>query len=209
MKINTFLNIAACNIKVKDFGAAAAACNEVFKLDPTNLRAYYRRARATALPVNAGVPEFRKAVKDIDKLLSLVQESKDANAGKAKNFRTDYISKERERLLQLIQVNSKRERDTYSKMFTAKVSVAEEVQKQMKANPAPQRVKSTEELELEGELSKLRKEVFAASKVRMKDFSFEIKDEWYDAQFPELEDIQQILNETVETYRLLKKGGQF
>ena len=79
----------------------------------------------------------------------------------------------------------------------------------MKANPAPQRVKSTEELELEGELAKLRKEVFAASKVRMKDFSFEIKDEWYDSRFPELEDIQQILNETVETYRLLKKGGQF
>ena len=127
MKINTFLNIAACNIKVKDFGAAAAACNEVFKLDPTNLRAYYRRARATALPVNAGVPEFRKAVKDIDKLLSLVQESKDANAGKAKNFRTDYVSKEKERLLGLIQVNSRRERDTYSKMFTPKVSVAEEV----------------------------------------------------------------------------------
>lgn len=72
LKINTFLNISACNIKVKDFGAAAAACNEVFKLDPTNLRAYYRRARATALPVNAGVPEFRKALKDIDKLLSLV-----------------------------------------------------------------------------------------------------------------------------------------
>jgi len=68
-------------------------------------------------------------------------------------------------------------------MFTSKVSVQGEVQKQIKANPAPQRVKSTEELELEGELATLRKEVFAASKVRMKDFSFEIKDEWYDSQF--------------------------
>jgi len=51
----------------------------------------------------------------------------------------------------------------------------------MKRDPAPQRVKSTEELELEEELAKLRKEVFAASKIRMKDFSFEITDEWYDA----------------------------
>ena len=60
---------------------------------------------------------------------------------------------------------------------------------------------------MEKELDQIRKEVFAASKVRMKDFSFEVKDEWYDSQFPELEDIQQIINETVETYRLLKKGG--
>ena len=69
LKINTFLNMAACNIKAQDFKSSVDACNEVFKLDPNNLRALYRRARATALPINAGVPEFRKAVKDIDKLL--------------------------------------------------------------------------------------------------------------------------------------------
>lgn len=66
LKVTTFLNIAACNIKAKDYKSAVDACNEVFKLDPLNLRAFYRRARATAMPINAGVPEFRKAVKDID-----------------------------------------------------------------------------------------------------------------------------------------------
>ena len=83
LKITTFLNIAACNIKAKDFKATVDACNEVFKLDPDNLRAYYRRARGTALPINAGVPEFRKAVKDLEKLLELVQKSKDTNTGEA------------------------------------------------------------------------------------------------------------------------------
>lgn len=128
LKVTTFLNIAACNIKAKDFKSAVDACNEVFKLEPNNLRALYRRARATALPINAGVPEFRKAVKDLDQLLSLVQESKDARDGVAENFRTDYVVKEKERVSELIKINSKREKDTYSKMFSPKVSVSEKVE---------------------------------------------------------------------------------
>lgn len=95
LKVTTFLNIAACNIKANDFKSSVEACNEVFKLDPDNLRAYYRRARATALPINAGVPQFRKAVKDLEKLLDLVQKSKDTNAGEAQHFRTEYVVKEK------------------------------------------------------------------------------------------------------------------
>lgn len=60
------MNIAACNIKNKAFEAAVNASNEVLQLDPKNLKALYRRARATALPINAGVPEFQKALKDIE-----------------------------------------------------------------------------------------------------------------------------------------------
>ena len=45
--------------------------------------------------------------------------------------------------------------------------------------------------------------------MRIKDFSFAIKDGWQTSQFPELEDIQHIVNESIETYRLLKKGGKF
>ena len=58
LKINTYLNIAACNIKTKAFESAVNASNEVLLLDPKNLKALYRRARATALPINSGVPEF-------------------------------------------------------------------------------------------------------------------------------------------------------
>lgn len=52
------MNIAACNIKTKAFESAVNASNEVLLLDPKNLKALYRRARATALPINSGVPEF-------------------------------------------------------------------------------------------------------------------------------------------------------
>lgn len=49
----------------------------------------------------------------------------------------------------------------------------------------------------------------AASRLRMKEFSFEIKKGWEHSKFPELLDLQRIIDETVETYRLLKKGGKF
>lgn len=64
------MNISACNIKSKNYDAAVLAAEEVLKLEPKNLKALYRRARATALPINAGVPELRKAMKDLDLIIS-------------------------------------------------------------------------------------------------------------------------------------------
>lgn len=99
-----YLNIAACNIKNKSFTEANLACEEALKLDPQNLRALYRRARATALPINAGVPDLRKAMDDLDSILRLVEDA-------------DFVLKERERVQKLIDINYKREQDTYKKMF--------------------------------------------------------------------------------------------
>ena len=95
IKISCFQNIAACSIKTKAFEAAVHACNEVLKLDPENLQAIYRRARATALPINAGVPELRKAMKDIDHVI--------AKAGNDKHF--NCAKKEKVRVQQLIDIN--------------------------------------------------------------------------------------------------------
>ena len=117
--------------------------------------------------------------------------------------------KERDRLQKLIGINSKRERDTYSKMFNSKVSVADQVEKQIKSNPAPKPIVSSEQKELDAELEEIRREVMAASRMRMKDFSFGIKPNWENCKFPELLDLQRIVDETVETYRLLKRGGKF
>ena len=71
VKIGTYLNIAACNIKTKGYGTAVKACEEVFKLEPDHPRALYRRARALALPINSGVPEYRLALVDLKKLMKL------------------------------------------------------------------------------------------------------------------------------------------
>ena len=71
-----YLNIAACNIKSKDFEAAVASCNEALKMDPYNIKALYRRARAIALPINSGVEEFRQALVDLKRIIELDTENK-------------------------------------------------------------------------------------------------------------------------------------
>ena len=119
VKIGTYLNIAACNIKTQGYETAVKACEEVFKLEPDHPRALYRRARALALPINSGMPEYRLALVDLKKLMKL----------KPKNFKMSPVKKEIARLEQLVEVNSKRELDTYSKMFTSKTSVNEYVKK--------------------------------------------------------------------------------
>lgn len=66
-----FLNIAACNIHTKDFDTAYLSCNEALKIDPSNIKGLYRRARALALPINSGVEDFQKALKDLNTLMEL------------------------------------------------------------------------------------------------------------------------------------------
>jgi hypothetical protein len=46
-KIACYLNIAACQLKLKGagFGICVQACNDVLRLDETNTKAFYRRAQ--------------------------------------------------------------------------------------------------------------------------------------------------------------------
>ena len=64
--------------------------------------AFWRRAKARTAPINAGVPEFREALKDLARII----DQKDKK-----------VVKETKRLKALVNVNSKREHETYSKMF--------------------------------------------------------------------------------------------
>lgn len=122
MKLMMFLNIAACNIKSKDFETAVAACDEALKLDPYNIKALYRRARARALPINSGVEDFRVALTDLKRVIELDPNNKPSH-------------KEIKRLQALIDVNRKREKDTYGKMFTSQSSVSEYVDHKIKREP--------------------------------------------------------------------------
>jgi hypothetical protein len=177
IKISCFLNIAACSIKTKAFEPAVAACEEVLKLEPTNLQAIYRRARATALPINAGVPELRKSMKDLDHVIE-----------KSKKGEFKHARKEKVRVQQLIDINFKRERETYAKMFNPKTSVSEFVKKTSKGADFL-KFKSSEEKEFEEELKKIDGLVEEMVQEKIKDFSFELKPDWRDSYFPEYSDV--------------------
>lgn len=147
MKILMFANIAACNLKTKDFETARSACEEVLKLDPYNIKALYRRARSLALPINSGVEDFRAALVDLKRLLEIDPENMPA-------------LREVKRLQKLIEVNRKREKDTYGKMFFGEPSggsVSEYVDKKIKKEPL--NYKSIEDQEFEKEMKKIDRKV--------------------------------------------------
>jgi hypothetical protein len=90
------------------------ACEEVLKLDPKNIKALYRKGRALSLPINSGVEDFRKALLNHKSVIEL-----DSNNIPA--------LKEIRRLNYLIEINRKREKETYGKMFNKLESVSDYV----------------------------------------------------------------------------------
>lgn len=179
IKLSTYLNIAACNIKKKSWNEAEAACEEALLLDPTNIKAHYRKARAVALPINAGVPELRQAITDLNKTLDLYQEQGGSY---------DYVLKEKDRVQELIDINCKREQETYSKMFNPKTSVTEFIKRTTKGMDAL-KFKTEDEKEFEKELERIDLEVADMVTTKMAEFSFEIDPNMSVTEIPELEDI--------------------
>ena len=43
---------------------------------------------------------------------------------------------------------------------------------------------------------------------KISDFSFEVKPGWEKAHFPEVDDVQVIIDKTIESYRIFKKAGK-
>lgn len=104
-KVDALLNIAACNIKTQNWLDALAAANEVLKLEPDNVTALHRRAKATYLPINSSVEDFKNAVKDLKRVQQLRPRP---------SRRIDTLIQQ---LSNQANINRKRERETYSKMF--------------------------------------------------------------------------------------------
>ena len=136
MKLQMYLNIAACNIKTKEFETAVAACDEALRIDPNNVAALYRRARGRSLPINSGVEEFRVSLQDLKKVVDIDPENKPA-------------LKEIKRLQTLIDINRKREKDTYGKMFGSNCSVSDYLTQKIKKEPLNYRTIEDQEFEKE------------------------------------------------------------
>ena len=105
-KVDALLNIAACNLKSECYPDSLSASEEVLQLEPDNIKALQRRAKATYLPVNSSVEDLKKAIIDLKRVKHL-----------KKGHSTRRIDKMIDDLNKKVQVNRKRERDTYSKMF--------------------------------------------------------------------------------------------
>ena len=58
-------NISACFFKLKDYAKCTKVATEALNMDPTNVKALYRRALATTIPKKSGAAELDMAIKDL------------------------------------------------------------------------------------------------------------------------------------------------
>lgn len=104
----------------------------------------------------------------------------------------------------MIDVNRRREKDTYGKMFTPKNSVTEYVDKKVKKEPLNYR--TVEDMEYEKERHKMEQKVKLQMDQKIKEFSFEVFEE--KKTFPELQDVQEMIEKAEDNYKLFKKTGR-
>jgi len=71
IKIALFNNLAACYISMNDLKSARSACDEALLLDPSQVKALFRRAKAWTSDINSGFEEIQLAVEDLKKALEL------------------------------------------------------------------------------------------------------------------------------------------
>lgn len=104
-KLACLLNIAACHLALRDFALCVEACDHALQLDPHNVKALYRRAKARTTPAHAGATEVDMAIRD----LALAHKLQPGNADVAR--RLQQLRAERAH-------QAKRDRTTFADMFS-------------------------------------------------------------------------------------------
>eukprot|EP01098_Paradermamoeba_levis_P015208 TRINITY_DN7592_c0_g1_i1.p1 TRINITY_DN7592_c0_g1~~TRINITY_DN7592_c0_g1_i1.p1 ORF type:complete len:784 (+),score=306.59 TRINITY_DN7592_c0_g1_i1:93-2354(+) len=99
LKISLLLNISACFLKLNKFARAIENCKKVIELDPTNIKALFRRAQANI------------KLKDLDAAMNDLKE-----ANKLEPSNNDVV-KELNSVKKLIQEEKEKEKKMYQKMF--------------------------------------------------------------------------------------------
>lgn len=70
-RIDCLLNIAGCNLKSQSYSLVLPPVNEALVMEPNNCLGLLRRAKATYLPINSSVEDYKAAKKDLQKLVKL------------------------------------------------------------------------------------------------------------------------------------------
>ena len=112
--------------------------------------------------------------------------------------------REQKKLQKLIDVNRKREKETYGKMFNSKKSISDYVEQ--KSLKEPIGYKTMEDKEYEKEKIKMERKVKKMMEQKMMEFSFEVSEE--KKHFKEMDDIQEMIDKAEESYKLFKKTGR-
>ncbi|RZC50360.1 hypothetical protein C5167_018788 [Papaver somniferum] len=90
-KVTCQLNNASCKIKLKEFREAAALCTKVLKLEPSNIKALFRRAQAYMETIDLDLAEL-----DLKKALEIDPDNREVTTQllRLKNLRTFHDKKD-------------------------------------------------------------------------------------------------------------------
>lgn len=169
------------------------------KLDTKNIKGYYLKARSRILDINSGVDELKLAVRDLKEGLKIDPTNKP-------------IISQLQKILKLVNINSKREKETYINMFDKNNSVEDYVKKTIKeevAKTTPKEDPASRAIITPNQ--KKRKEKFEKKiqkyvKSKELEFSFEVKKER--EKFPEIEEIKDTISKGEEAIELYARTGK-
>jgi len=75
MKISALLNISLCDLNMEKFTEVRNACDEIIKLDPTNVKAYYRKAKSYLDCKSSLLNDYKAALEELNKALKYSPEN--------------------------------------------------------------------------------------------------------------------------------------
>ena len=200
MKLKLYLNISICSIKLKEFNTSLKACDEALRLDTKNVKGYYLKARSRILDINSGVDELKLAVRDLKEGLKIDPANKP-------------IIEQLHKVMKLVNINSKREKETYLQMFDknnsvedyVKHTIKEEVKKTTADDDKIRSLIQTPNLTKRKE--KFEKNVKKYVKSKELEFSFEVKK--VREKVPEIEEIKETITKGEDVVELYVRTGKF
>ena len=128
-----YLNIALTTYRMKDYNQSISACNEVTQLEPSNVKALYRRAKARLAPTSVSAESQKIALKEL-KLASTLDTS------------LPEIAKEYSRFSREVKQQLKKEKSIYGGFLNRSKHVIYDSSERQLRKDEPCKLKSIENL---------------------------------------------------------------